>query len=161
MCKRKHYFLFKLQRTMCKPKGLVCTPRGACKSWRARRVRDRLCQVWLHHVFTSPLEVLGPAWQVQTSCFSGTWFCKNRRWDMSCHGRRIGQDHPGRLKLGPMALPRALYRTHPRVLKSEAHCQFSGVPKMPPRWTFGVRSCCSKRVKCTTHQHNLTFTDGY
>jgi len=92
----------------------------------------RLCQVWLHHVFTSPLEVLGPAWQVQTSCFSGTCFCKNRCWDLSCHGRRIGQDPPDRPRRGPIAIPCALYKRHPRVLKSDIFFWFDLAPKLTP-----------------------------
>ena len=54
----------------------------------------------------------------------------------TCNGRRIGQDHPGKLKLGPMALPRAVYRTYSRVLKSDAHFQFAGAPKMTPWMNF-------------------------
>ena len=125
--------------TMCKPKCLVCMPRGAYKLWHAQRVWDRLCQVWLHHVFTSPLEVLGPAWQVSTSSFSGTWFCKNRAWDLSCHGRGIGQDHPGKLKRGPMALLRALYKIHPRELKSMLIFRLLG----RQRWTRDEFSNCN------------------
>ena len=55
---------------------------------------------------------------------------------LSCHGRRIGQDHRGRLKPGPMALPRALCKTHPRVPKSEAQFEFSGAPKVTPSMKF-------------------------
>jgi hypothetical protein len=60
----------------------------------------------------------------------------------SCHGSRIGQDRPGRLNLGPIALPRALCKTHPRVLKSEAYFRCYGAPKddlldqFPPRLPF-------------------------
>jgi hypothetical protein len=35
-----------------------------------------------------------------------------------------------------MALPRALYTTYTRVLKSDAHFQFSGAPKMTPWMNF-------------------------
>ncbi len=31
-----------------------------CKLGRAQWLWNRLCQIWLHHVFTSPLEALGP-----------------------------------------------------------------------------------------------------
>ncbi len=48
----------------------------------------------------------------------------------SCHGRRIGQDRPGRLKLGPSALPRALYRRHRCMLKLDGYFHCSGAPKM-------------------------------
>jgi hypothetical protein len=48
--------------------------------------------------------------------------------------RRIGQDRPGRLKLGSLVLPPALCKTHPRALKSEAYfgCSESGAPKLTP-----------------------------
>jgi hypothetical protein len=55
---------------------------------------------------------------------------------LSCHGSRIVQDHSGRLKLGPIALPRALYKTHPLVLKLEAYFQCVGAPKMTPLINF-------------------------
>ncbi len=42
--------------------------------WHTHPVRSRLCQIRLHHVFASSPKVLGPAWQVRTSCFFGTWF---------------------------------------------------------------------------------------
>jgi hypothetical protein len=45
-----------------------------CSGWHARPVRSRLYQIRLHHVFDSSPKVLGPAWQVWTSCFIGTWF---------------------------------------------------------------------------------------
>ena len=48
------------------------------------------------------------------------------------HGRGIGQDHPGKLKRGPKALIRALYKSYPRELKSDAYFEFSGPPKMNP-----------------------------
>ncbi len=48
----------------------------------------------------------------------------------SCHGSRISQDRPGTLKLGPIALPRALYRVHSSVLKLKGYFHCSGAPKM-------------------------------
>jgi len=39
---------------------------------------------------------------------------------------------PGKLKRGPMALLRALYKMHPRELKSVAYFPFSGASKMNP-----------------------------
>ncbi len=41
---------------------------------RAAPVWSRLCPIRLHHVFASSPKVLGPALQVWTSCFFGTWF---------------------------------------------------------------------------------------
>ncbi len=40
----------------------------------AQPVRSRLCQIRLHHVFANSPKLLGPAWQVWTSYFFGTWF---------------------------------------------------------------------------------------
>ena len=45
-------------------------------------------------------------------------FWANQRFGMSCHSRRIGQEHSGRLKLGLLDLPAAVYKAHLRVLKS-------------------------------------------
>ncbi len=53
-----------------------------------------------------------------------------------CHGRRIGQDRPGRLKLGLLVLPPALCKAHPRGLKSEAYFGCSGAPKLTPLPNF-------------------------
>jgi hypothetical protein len=102
----------------------------------AQRVCNRLCQIGLHHVFTCPLEGLGPACQVQTSCFSGTQFWANRCLDLSCHGCRIGQEHPGRLKLGLLVLLTALYKVHCSLLISDICFWFSGAPKMSLRSVF-------------------------
>ena len=51
--------------------------------------------------------------RVHQRCPPPTFLCCGA----SCHGSRISQDRPGRLKLGPIALPRALYRVHWSVLK--------------------------------------------
>ncbi len=50
--------------TMYKPKCMVYMEK--CSTWlgRAQPVCNRLCQIWLHHVFTSPLEGLEPTCQV-------------------------------------------------------------------------------------------------
>ncbi len=135
-----------------------------CNIWRRARIRQigrdvaqspsharctRRTRVCWYRIFFFGL-IWHPSWPPWTKS------CKV----LSCNGRRIGQDHPDRLKLGPMALPRALYRTYSRVLKSDAHFQFSGAPKMTPGWTFGMRSCCGQRGKCSTHQHNLSVTGG-
>ena len=109
---------------------------SACKLWCAQRVCSRLCQIWLHHGFTCPLEGLGPTFQVWTSCFSGTRFWANRCWDRSCHGRRIGQEHPGRLKLGLLVVLAALYKVHQSLLKSDIYFWFSGAPKKSLRAVF-------------------------
>ena len=69
----------------------------------------------------------------------------------SCHGSRIGQDRPGRLKLGPIALPRALCKTHPRVLKSDAYFRCSGAPKMTPLTNFRHASL-SSQTRSTCHK---------
>ncbi len=45
-----------------------------CSGRHARPVRSRLSQMRLHHVFASSPKVLGPAWQVWTSCFLGPDF---------------------------------------------------------------------------------------
>ncbi len=45
-----------------------------CSGWHAQPVWSRLCQIRLHHVFTSSPKVLGAAWQVWrlwTSCLCG------------------------------------------------------------------------------------------
>ena len=55
---------------------------------------------------------------------------------MSCHSSRMVQDHPGGLKLGPIALPLALYTKIPRVMKLEACLQSCGAPKMTPLTNF-------------------------
>jgi hypothetical protein len=72
------------------------------------------------------------------------WLMAHPRWPpwtilccgLSCSGRRVGQDHPGRLKHGPIAKPWAVYKTHPPVLKSVACFQFLGAPKMTPLINF-------------------------
>ena len=84
-------------------------------------------------MITSPPEVLGPARQVLTSCFSGSCFWENRRLVLSCHGFRIGQNHPDRPKCGPIALQLGLCKTHPRKLKSSAYFQSSWASKMTSR----------------------------
>ncbi len=52
--------------TWCKPKCMVYIEMGSmwtyhyiCKLRRAKRVWNRLCQIWLHHMYTSPLGGLG------------------------------------------------------------------------------------------------------
>ncbi len=52
-----------------------------------------------------------------------------------CRGHRIFQDHSGRLKLRPIALPRTWYKTHWRVLKSDAYFQCSGAPPQSIFWS--------------------------
>ena len=68
-----------------------------------------------------------------------------------CHGRRIGQDRPGRLKLGSLVLPSALCKTYLRALKSDAYFGCSGAPKLTPLTNFRyaaiswrMRSMCHK-----------------
>ncbi len=46
------------------------------------------------------------------------------------HGCRIGQDHLDRLKLGRHVIPRALYKAHLRVLKSDIYFWLCGAPRM-------------------------------
>ena len=62
----------------------------------------------------------------------------DRCWDLSCHGRRIGQEHPGRLKLGLLVLLTALYKVQWRLLKSDIHFWFSGAPKNEPQDRFSI-----------------------
>jgi hypothetical protein len=45
---------------------------------------------------------------------------------------RIGQDGPGRLKLGSLALPPAMCKAHPHVLKSDKYFRCCGAPKLTP-----------------------------
>jgi hypothetical protein len=70
---------------------------------------------------------------------------------LSCHGSRIGQNHPGRLKLCPIALPRALYKTRPRVLKLDAYFQCAGAPKMTPWSIFDMPPYCRICIGCSTN----------
>ena len=66
-----------------------------------------------------------------------------------CHGRRIGQDRPGRLKLGSLVLPTALCKTHPRAPKSEAYFGCSGAPKLSPLPNFCYAAIsCRMRFMC-------------
>ena len=69
----------------------------------------------------------------------------------SCHGSRIGQDRPGKLKLGQIALPRALCKNHPRVLKSDAYFRCSGAPKMTPLTNFR-HAPLSSQTRFTCHK---------
>jgi hypothetical protein len=92
---------------------------------------------------------------------SGTLFRANWCWDLSCHGLRIGQDHPGRLKLGLLVLLTALYKVHWSLLKSDIYFWFSGEPKKSLRTIFDHRSYDGVSVKCTTIWHSLSITDGY
>ena len=55
----------------------------------------------------------------------------------SCHGCRIVQDCPCRLKLGSLVLPPALCKTRPRALKSDAYIRCCGAPKL----TFLTHFC--------------------
>ena len=86
-----------------------------------------------------------------------------------CHGRRIGQDRPGRLKLGSLVLPPALCKTHPRALKSEAYFGCSGAPKLTPLTNFcyaaiswRMRSMCHKPAQFVGNRRlfNLFFGSG-
>ena len=61
---------------------------------------------------------------------------KNQCLDVYCHGCRIGHEHPDGPKLCPLALPRALYRLHSRVLKSDIYLWLEGASKMPPYNNF-------------------------
>ena len=63
-----------------------------------------------------------------------------------CHGRRIGQDRPGRLKLGSLVLPTALCKTHPRAPKSEAYFGCSGAHKLSMYVHVYVGICMYKNV---------------
>ena len=61
-------------------------------------------------------------------------------WTCHCHGHRIGQDHLGRLKCDPIAIPRTMYKTHPCALKLGTCFQVCGAPKMTP--IFDILSFC-------------------
>ena len=47
-----------------------------------------------------------------------------------------GQEHPGRFKLGPLVILRALHKVHLRLLISDICFWFSGGPKMILRSVF-------------------------
>jgi hypothetical protein len=64
------------------------------------------------------------------------YFWRNRCWGLCCHVCRIGHDPPYRPKRGQMALLRALYKTHPRMLKSEVYFRADGASKMTPLRDF-------------------------
>ncbi len=70
----------------------------------------------------------------------------------SCHGRRIGQDRPGRLKLqvGSLVLPPAMCKTHPRALKSGAYFGGPGAPKLTPLTNFAMLPYRGECVPCAT-----------
>ena len=76
---------------------------------------------------------------------------KNRCWDLSCHGRRIGQEHPGRLKLGLLVVLAALYKVRQSLLKSDIYFWFSGAPKMTQRPVFNHCAYGGVGVECTTN----------
>ena len=61
---------------------------------------------------------------------------------LSCHGHIMGQDHADKPKRGPIALPRALYKTHSCVLKSDIYFWFYGAPKMTPSINLDKLSYC-------------------
>ncbi len=82
-----------------------------------------------HRRIASLHEMLIYGLRVHQRCPPPTFLC----CDTSCHGSRISQesqDRPGRLKLGPIALPRALYRVHWSVLKLKGYFHCSGASKM-------------------------------
>ena len=85
----------------------------------------------------------------------------NRCWDLSCHGRRIGQGHPGRLKLGLLVVLAALYKVHRSLLKSDIYFWFSGAPKRASRPVFNHGPYGGLWVECTTKWCNSSVTDGY
>ncbi len=86
-----------------------------------------------------------------------------------CHVRRIGQDRPGRLKLGSLVLPPALCKTHARALKSVANFGCSGAPKLTPlpnycyaAISWRMRSMCHKPAQFVGNGRlfNLFFGSG-
>ena len=87
----------------------------------------------------------------------------------SCHGCRIVQDRPGRLKLGSLVLPPALCKTRPRALKSDAYIRCCGAPKLTflthfchAAISWPMRSMCHKPAQFVGNGRflNLFFGSG-
>ncbi len=93
------------------------------------------------------MEVLGPVWQVQTSCFSGTWFCKNLCWDLSCHGRRIGQDPPDRPRRNRP--PMSVVQDAPACAEIGCICLVWSYTQVDPLERFRVLYCLATAVEST------------
>ena len=118
----------------------------------------------------------GPACVCWNQIFIFAWRVHQRRppptllWlGPSCNRRRIGQDRPGRLKLGSLVLPPALCKTHPRALKSDAYFGCSGAPKLTPLTNVccaaissRMRSMCPKPAQFVRNGRllNLFFGSG-
>ncbi len=104
----------------------------------------------LHHVAISPPKVLGPAWQVRTSCFFGDSILSESVFWQSCTGPSIGQDHRNKLKCGLIDLSFWLCKRHPHLLKPDKYVLFSGVPKM-----LGGSNSITSNLKFTRGLHAL------
>jgi hypothetical protein len=63
-------------------------------------------------------------------------FLKNQCFGLSCHCLGTGQDTQNMPELCPIALPRPLYRTHSRVLKSDIYLWLEDASKMPYTSSF-------------------------